>query len=258
MPNRPRVNPGKVHISYVEQNAMMLDKDPMGHAIADFHATGKAARLRVFSPMFEEDEIPVKTLFRSFDNMPSIEQDALRYSSGNILDVGAGAGCHSLALQQMGKQVTAIDISPLAVQTMQERGVHDARLQDFFALQGCYDTILMLMNGIGIVGRLDKMPAFFMQLDSLLAPGGQLLCDSSDICYVYEDDNGIIDLTGVEGYYGELTYRMQYKAVKGDPFPWLFVDPETLEMQARASGYSMEVLSKGAHYDYLARIKRLA
>ena len=231
-------------------------KDPMGHAIADYHATGKAARLRVFSPMFDEDEIPVKTLFRSLDEMPAIEREALEVANGNILDVGAGSGCHSLALQAMEKRVTAIDISPLAVATMRERGVKDVREQDFFTLDGKYDTILMLMNGIGIVGSLSRMDAFFMQVEHLLAPGGQLLCDSSDICYVFEDEEGFIDLTGVEDYYGELTYQMQYRDIKGEPFPWLFIDPETLREQASQHGFHCDILVRGPHYDYLARITR--
>jgi SAM-dependent methyltransferase len=237
---------------------MTEQKDPMGRAIADYHATSKAARLRVFSPMFDEDEIPVKTLFRTLDEMPAIEKEALECASGHILDVGAGSGCHSLALQQLGKEVTAIDISPLAVATMQERGVKDVRLQDFFSLDGKFDTILMLMNGIGIVGTISRLPAFFIQLDRLLAPGGQLLCDSSDLCYIYEDEDGFIDLTGVDGYYGELTYQMQYKAIKGEPFPWLFIDPETLREQASAYGFNVEVVAVGDHYDYLARIVRSA
>ena len=232
-------------------------KDPMGRAIADYHKDGKSARLRVFSPMFDEDEIPVRTLFRPIEEMPVVEQEALRLAHGNILDVGGGAGCHSLALQQMGKQVTAIDISPLAVATMRERGVLDAREQDFFTHEGQYDTILMLMNGIGIVGTLTRLPAFFMQVDRLLTPGGEVLCDSSDICYVFEDEDGIIDLTGIDGYYGELTYRMQYKDIKGDAFPWLFIDPETLIEQARVCGFNAEVIARGGHYDYLARITRV-
>ena len=236
---------------------MTIENDPMGHAIADYYRHGKASRLRVLSPMFDEDEIPVATLFRSIDEMPAIEQEALKLARGNILDVGAGAGCHSLALQAMDKQVTAIDISPLAVETMAGRGVHDAVMQDFFALDGSrYDTILMLMNGIGIVGTLSRMPALFMQLDKLLAPGGQLLCDSSDICYVFEDEDGFIDLTGVEGYYGEVIYQMQYKSIKGEAFPWLFIDPETLREQAGLHGYHCDILVRGEHYDYLARITR--
>lgn len=235
---------------------MKAEKDPMGRAIADYHATGKAAKLRVFSPMFDEDEIPVATLFRSMDDMPALEKEALVAARGRILDVGAGAGCHSLALQAMNKQVTAIDISPLSVATMRERGVLDVREQDFFAHDGQFDTILMLMNGIGIVGTLARFPEFFMQVDRLLAPGGQLLCDSSDICYIFEDEDGFIDLTGIEGYYGELTYQMQYKGVKGEPFPWLFVDYETLSEQAQRHGYETELLARGPHYDYLARITR--
>lgn len=235
---------------------MRSDQDPMGQAIADYHATGKASRLRVFSPMFDEDEIPVATLFRTIDEMPAIEQEALKVASGHILDVGAGAGCHTLALQAMEKRVTAIDISPLAVETMCQRGVHDVLEQDFFTLDGKYDTILMLMNGIGIVGTISRLPAFFMQVDHLLAPGGQLLCDSSDICYIFEDEDGIIDLTGVEGYYGELSYQMQYKAVKGEPFPWLFIDAETLREQAAAHGFHCDILMRGPHYDYLARLTR--
>lgn len=236
---------------------MKIDKDPMGRAIADFHATGKAERLRVLSPMFEEDEIPVKALFRSLEQMPAIEQEALRQAAGKILDVGAGAGCHSLALQAMGKPVAAIDISPLAVETMRHRGVADAREQDFFTLDGeRYDTILMLMNGIGIVGMLSRLDAFFMQVDRLLAPGGQVLCDSSDICYIYEDEDGFIDLTGVDGYYGEVSYQMQYKSVKGEPFPWLFIDPDTLREQASMHGFDMDIVLVGDHYDYLARLKR--
>ena len=235
---------------------MRADKDPMGRAVADFHATGKAGRLRVLSPMFDEDEIPVTTLFRQVNDMPLLERKAVELASGNILDVGAGAGCHTLALQSMGKAVTAIDISPLCVETMRERGVHDVHEQDFFTLQGQYDTILMLMNGIGIVGTLNRLPAFFMQLDALLTPGGKVLCDSSDLCYIYEDEDGIIDLTGVEGYYGELEYQLQYKGVKGEPFPWLFIDPETLREQAAFHGFDCDIIERGPHYDYLARLTR--
>ena len=152
-------------------------KDPMGAAIADYFANGKASKLRVFSSMFDEDEIPVKQLFRNFAEMPALEQEALRISYGNILDVGAGSGCHSLALQEMGKTVKAIDISPLSVETMQQRGVKEVSLENFFSEQfhGSFDTILMLMNGSGIVGKISNLPVFFDALKRLLAPGGYVL-----------------------------------------------------------------------------------
>jgi 2-polyprenyl-3-methyl-5-hydroxy-6-metoxy-1,4-benzoquinol methylase len=253
---------GRVEIEMSKINSKM---DPMGRAIADYFRTKKADRLRVFSPMFEEDEIPLTTLFRTYENMPKIEQKALDMATGKTLDVGAGAGCHSLVLQEKGIDVTAIDISPLSVATMKKRGVKKAFEQDFFALgsqqhvfalEGQYDTILMLMNGIGIVGTLDRLPEFFRLLDKILAPGGQVLCDSSDISYVFETEDGLIELPDDMAYYGEQSFQMQYKDTIGEPFPWLYIDADTLRERAARSGYAVEVVAEGEHYDYLARITK--
>lgn len=239
--------------------------DPMGRAIADYHKSKKASKLRVFSPMFEEDEIPLATLFRSYEDMPEIERKALDMAKGRILDVGAASGCHSLVLQDRGMDVTAIDISPLPVETMKERGVKKVLEQDFFelgsqqhvfTLEGQYDTILMLMNGIGIVGTLERMPEFFKQLDTILASGGQVLCDSSDISYVFETEEGIIELPDDMGYYGEHSFRMQYKDTIGEPFDWLYIDADTLKQKAGRCGYAVELVAEGEHYDYLARITK--
>ena len=235
----------------------MNDKmDPMGRAIADYWKNKKADRLRVFSPMFEEDELPLATLFRKYKNMPEIEKKALDMAKGRTLDVGAGSGCHSLVLQQKCIDVTAIDISPLSVETMKERGVKNALEQDFFTLEGQYDTIIMLMNGIGIVGTLERLPEFFRQLDKILAPGGQVLCDSSDISYVFEDEDGMLDIPNEMDYYGEHSFQMQYKDTIGEPFDWLYIDADTLREKAAVNGYAVEVVAEGEHYDYLARITK--
>lgn len=236
---------------------MKRDKDPMGSAIADYFRCGQTGRLRVFSPDFDEDEIPVETLFREFGEMPPLEQQALRLAAGRTLDVGAGAGCHTLALQRQGLDVVAIDIAPLSVETMRKRGVADAREQDFWTLDGeQFDTLLMLMNGIGIVGTLDQLPRFFRHIDTLLAPGGQLLLDSTDLSYLYEDEDGVVRLPA-EGYYGEVEYTMQYKRVKGAPFMWVYVDYDTLQRVAAECGWRAERIAEGEHYDYLARITRV-
>jgi SAM-dependent methyltransferase len=230
--------------------------DPIGRAIADYFKTQKASKLRVFSPMFEEDEIPLTTLFRNYESMPEIERKALDLTKGRVLDVGAGAGCHSLVLQEKGMDVTAIDISPLSVETLKERGVKKVFEQDFFTLEGQYDTILMLMNGIGIVGTLERLPEFFKQLDKILAPGGQVLCDSSDISYVFEDEEGMIDIPNEMTYYGEHSFQIKYKDTIGEPFNWLYIDADTLKEKAGRSGYAVQVVAEGEHFDYLARITR--
>ena len=216
---------------------LTADKDPMGAAIADYYKRHKAERLRVFSSQFDEDEIPVKELFRMEKQMPLLERTALQLATGKILDVGAGSGCHSLALQEAGKEVHAIDISPLSVEVMQQR-----------------DTILMLMNGSGIIGKLENLPAFFKRMKQLLQPGGCIFMDSSDLRYLFEEEDGsfVIDLAG--DYYGEVDFQMQYKDILGESFDWLYIDFQTLSLYAAENGFQAELVKEGKHYDYLAKL----
>lgn len=231
------------------------EKDPMGHAIADYHRTGKAGKLRVLSSMFYEDEIPVPTLFRAFAQMPPQEQAAIELCRGSVLDVGAGAGCHSIELQKRGYQVLGIDISELSVQVMKERGL-EARLVNFFdeTFTDKFDTILLAMNGIGIVGKVENLPGFFQSAKRLLAPGGQVLLDSSDIRYVFMNEDGSMDINLAAGYYGEVDYKMRYRNITGESFDWLYIDFDTLSMYANESGFNCEKCIDGEHYDYLAKL----
>ena len=244
-------------VEVMSANLLTPNKDPMGYAIADYFSKGKAGRLRVFSSQFDEDEIPVGQLFRTFDEMPILEQKALELAQGKILDCGAGSGCHALALQDMGKEVEAIDISPRSVEVMQKRGIQHAYCVNLFDdnFLHRYDTILMLMNGSGIIGKLENMGAFFAKMKQLLNPGGCIYMDSSDLRYLFEDEDGsfLVDLAG--GYYGEIDFQMQYKQVKGEPFDWLYVDFQTLSYYAQENGFKAELVQEGEHYDYLACLK---
>ena len=237
------------------QTVTNKEKDPMGRAISDYYHTRKAGKLRVLSSMFYEDEIPVATLFRNFADMPIQEQKAIELCRGNVLDVGAGSGCHSVILKERGLAPVAIDISELSVEVMKERGL-DARNINFFdeTFTDKFDTILLAMNGIGIVGKIDRLPLFFRSIKRLLAPGGQVLLDSSDISYVFMDDDGGMDINLAAGYYGEIDYKMRYKNITGTPFDWLYIDFDTLSMYAEEHGFICEKCIDGEHYDYLARL----
>lgn len=229
--------------------------DPMGAAIFDYYHYGKADTLHVFSSLMEEDEIPVSELFRDFNSMPYLEQVALQYAHGHILDVGAGSGCHSLALIQMEKQPYAIDISPLAVSVMRARGVN-AHVRNFFdsQFQQKFDTILLLMNGSGIIGRLENINTFFSRVRQLLNPHGFVLMDSTDVRYLFEEEDGSIKIDLADDYYGQFDFKMCYKNIIGKSFDWLYIDFETLSYYAEMNGFWVEYLAKGSHYDYLAKI----
>ena len=230
--------------------------DPMGAAIRDYHLRGKAARLRVMSSMFDEDEMPVDHLFRTFDDMPHLEQKALNMAYGKVLDIGAGAGCHALALQERGMDVKAIDISPLSCEVMKERGIKDVECVNLFCkqLQGKCDTLLLLMNGTGIAGKLSQLPALLNRLKELLSEEGQILIDSSDLKYIYENEDGSMDIDLNAPYYGEVDYQMQYRDIKGEPFDWLYTDPMLLASVSKQCGLQCQIIEQGEHYDYLAKL----
>ncbi len=230
--------------------------DPMGAAIRDYHLRDKAARLRVMSSMFDEDEMPVDHLFRTFDDMPHLEQKALNMAYGKVLDIGAGAGCHALALQERGMDVKAIDISPLSCEVMKERGIKDVECMNLFCkqLQGKYDTLLLLMNGTGIAGKLSQLPALLNRLKELLSEEGQILIDSSDLKYIYENEDGSMDIDLNAQYYGEVDYQMQYRDIKGEPFDWLYTDPMLLASVSKQCGLQCQIMEQGEHYDYLAKL----
>ena len=237
---------------------ILTSGDPMGSAIYDYYMTGKAGKLVVRSSMFEDDEIPVESLFREYEEMPVIEQVALDAAYGRILDVGAGSGCHSVALKKMGKEPVAVDISELSVKVMKERGL-DAHCVNFYDEDYVekFDTVLMLMNGTGIAGNIDNMPAFFARLRSLLNPDGCVLIDSSDLSYLYEDEDGNLEIDLAADYYGQVDYQMAYKDVEGESFDWLYADFETLSYYAEESGFRCELVAEGEHYDYLAKLTLL-
>jgi len=232
-------------------------KDLFGKAILDYQTDNSPEDLITETSISEEDEMQVAYLFRSFSEMPRIEQQALQLSSGFVLDVGCGAGSHSLYLQNERKMaVTAIDISENAIKACKLRGIKDARAVDLMAFENeRFDTILLLMNGAGMCGRLKNLPKFLRKLKSMLRENGQILLDSSDIIYMFdEDEDGGKWIPSEREYYGEVVFNIAYKGEKEVAFDWMYIDFKTLQDTANANGLQCEMVCDGEHYDYLARL----
>jgi SAM-dependent methyltransferase len=225
-------------------------KDLFGKAILDYQTNNLPEDLITETSISEADEMSVAYLFRSFDEMPKIEQKALELCHGKILDIGCGAGSHSLYLQQKGFEVTSIDISENAIKACQLRGLKNTKVLNVLDLENQkFDTILLLMNGTGIFRTVAETPKYLQKLKSLLNPNGQILIDSSDIIYMFDDDE-----VPTETYYGELTFSISYKNQTEEAFPWLYLDYNLLHKLALDTNLNCELLSKGTHYDYLARL----
>jgi cyclopropane fatty-acyl-phospholipid synthase-like methyltransferase len=237
-------------------------KDIFGKAILDFQTNNTPEDIVTETNISEADEMEVAYLFRSYNEMPKLEKKALQLCKGKVLDVGCGAGSHSLYLQNTKNlDVTSIDVSENAIKTCQLRGLKKAKVQNILDLetdsdshQNKFDTILLLMNGTGIFGTLAETSKYLQKLKSLLAPNGQILIDSSDIIYMFDDAEDGSKWVPADGYYGELTFTISYKNETEEPFPWLYLDYNTLQNAAFSNGLQCELIAEGNHFDYLARL----
>ena len=230
-------------------------KDLMGHAIWDYYYQENPEDLQTETSISELDDLPVSYLFRNYKEMNALEKKALELASGKVLDVGAGAGSHSLYLQNDKKlEVTALDISPKSIEICKERGIKNAICEDLLQYSDKdFDTILLLMNGTGIFQSLEKIDEYLQKLKGLISENGQILIDSTDILYMYDQDEDGGVLVPADGYYGELDYYIHYKGESEKPMKWLYLDFNTLKNAAVANGFKIQKI-KQLEDSYLAQL----
>lgn len=237
---------------------------PHGQALLDYFRGDHSAKVQVHEEGGETETVPIRVFFRGPSEFSALEEAALELCRGRVLDAGAGAGCHALVLQELGLSVCAIDIAPEAVEVMRRRGVLDARCADLFQFHGGpFDTILMMMNGIGVVGTLARLDRFLGEVGRLLDPEGQLIFDSYDPRPGDEEGNAspgtgppTAGTSHPEPYPGQLRFQLEYKGRRGPTLGWLFVDPERLARHAGRAGWRCEVVWREEEGHYLARLTR--
>ena len=226
-------------------------KDIFGQALSDYYYNSFTPPLLLHNEYGKPEEIPIERYFLKEGEYSSLEIYALEQFSGKILDIGSATGRHVLHLQELGYDITALDISASCGKLMHVMGVKKVIVDDIFHFNDhVYDTISMLMNGIGIAGNISGLKELLMRLKTMLQPAGQLLIDSSDISYLYEN----IELPR-DKYYGELSFNYEYKGVKGETFNWLYIDQQKLIEIANKCDWSCQVIFEDETEAYLARLQ---
>jgi len=237
------------------QGMNQIFDDPIGRAVYDFHFNSVNQPIIVHSDDFDDDSIEPSYLFRTYKQMPALEKKAMSLCLGKILDIGACAGTHSVYLQEKGFDVTALETSALCCEVLKTRNLRNVIQKDIYKFgDQTFDTILLLMNGTGIAGSLNGLEVLLHHLKTILNPGGQILIDSSDLIYLFEEEDGsaVIDISA-DKYYGELTFQTEYKTWISQPFSWLYVDLNNLENIVEKNGLQLKKIFRGQHYDYLAK-----
>jgi SAM-dependent methyltransferase len=232
----------------------VIRRDPIGAAIFDYYHSGKDAKIQVFINGKRDEDMLSSLFFRNYQQMKGYERLALRYAKGSVLDVGAGAGCHSLILQKRKLDVTAIERSSLACEVLRQRGVKRILNEDIFDLRGIpYNTILLLMNGLGLMGSEEETLKLLKHLKRLLAPKGYIIGDSTDI--LYNTMNAEQAFNSKADYYGKVEFKLKYKGIQADPFDWIYIDPVLLTELADKAGLHCDIIHRDSNFHYLAKLR---
>ena len=224
--------------------------DAYGEALQDYYNDRFVPPLLLNTSYGQQETMPPEVFFRDRDGFSELESYALSLVCGKVLDVGAGAGAFSLYLQHLGFDVVANEISSIACEIMRHRGVREVREHPVQEESGdAYNTILLMMNGLGLFGTLEGLRDGLRKLHALLAPGGQIIADSSDIRYLYES------ALPEERYHGEIDYQYFYQGRPGEWFKWIYVDQKTLKYTARQCGLNCQVVFEDNNDHYLVIMK---
>ena len=232
--------------------------DNYHQALANFHKSTKPDVFEIVRDDGFSSVVPVSMFFDDL-NFPEVESLALSNCNGRILDVGAGVGRHSSELQRRGFDITAVDVSKQAVEIMKERGIKKTINADIMNVSNStYDTVLMLMNGIGLAGSPEKLDKVLLKTSDLLTENGIILIDSIDVNKAidpkhikYREEN-----IAVHNYPGQQNLRIDYDGATGAWFKWLHVTFNELSAHAKKNNFIPELLKMEESGHYLAKLQK--
>lgn len=235
--------------------SVITKSDPMGVAVHDYFFTGIDTPIKAKINGVPDHDMFPSLFFRNYQKMQGYERLALKLCKGSILDVGACVGSHSLILQKRKFDVTALEKSALACEIAKQRGVKRVICDDVFNLKGIeYNTILVLMNGLGIAGNEEKTLKLLKHLKRLLAPKGIILGDSTDV--LYRTMNADMAFEIGEAYHGNVEFELTYKRIKADKFNWIYLDPALLAELCDKAGLACEIIYRDDNFHYLAKLRK--
>ncbi len=221
--------------------------DIYGDFLKDYYFNTLKTEILLHNSYDTAEILPLEDFFRSIDNMPDLEIFALSLCKGAILDIGAGTGAHSLVLQQQGYNITALEISKGACEVMALKGIKKIVNQNIFTYNNQkYDTLFLMMNGIGFCGYVDDLKVFLIHAKELLNAGGKIIFDSSDVAYLYQNEPPEMD-----SYYGEIDYQYEYNNQKGEWFSWLYIDKVLMQQLATEAGLQLQIVYEDENQQYL-------
>jgi len=230
--------------------------NPFSQALLDFHSGSCDVTFTIRRDDGFCSEMPAAPFFE-LGNYPTLEMRAMDECHGSVLDIGSAAGRHSLELLRRGIKVTSLDILPEMEGIMKDRGQTDVVISDVLHFSGRrFDTLLMLMNGIGIVGSIEGLTRFLQHAHDLVDPGGQIVCDSTDVGLTTEPQHVAYRETNMASGRpaGHQAFMMEYNDEEPVRFDWLHIDFQALERISKAAGWEAILLEQKDCGHYLCKL----
>ena len=231
-------------------NTLQISNSVFGMAITDYFESKKPSEIEVISEDFDDDFIPVEYLFRTYEDWPEIEKIAINRCEGKILEIGSLTGVHAEYLKEKGYDVTCCEMDPIASDFIEKKGYNIIK-NDIFLEKPIpiYDYVLIMMNGLGILEKIEMMEDKLNHLLNFLKPGGKIISDSSYLDYLEEHKT--------DRYFGEFEYQITYKGYISPKFNWLYIDYSKLKEKCKEFNLKCELLAYNEEdHHFLVEISR--
>jgi SAM-dependent methyltransferase len=239
------------------------EEDAFGRLLLDYLAGDTGQLILELDDGRAGPALPADVFFAENHAWPAQEQQVFEFVHGRVLDVGCGAGRHSIEAQRRGLDVVAIDISPGAVEVCRRREVRDVRLLPLAAIDaglGTFDTVLMMCGNFGLVGAAADAVLALRTLHGMTTPSARIVLDSVD---PYQDKDPA-DLAyqernrARERLPGQVTIRLRYRDSATPWFELLNVSARELNDLAAEAGWHLAHLVEGEPSEYYAVLEKIS
>jgi SAM-dependent methyltransferase len=200
--------------------------------------------------------------FSAHDDWSEHYKRAIEFARGKVLDIGCGAGRHSIYLQSKGLDVTGIDVSALAVRVSRLRGLKKAKVMSIGEVgifkPGFFDTVLMLGNNFGLFGSFSNARLLLKKLYRITSPGALIIAESND---PYKTENPFHiryqKANRRRGRMsGQLRIRIRFMKYVGRWFDYLIVSKGEMKEILKTTGWKVKRFIDSDSSPYVALIQK--
>jgi SAM-dependent methyltransferase len=236
-------------------------EDVFGKMLLDASAGLEIPEIVERDDHFLVSELPVTRYLSGYAQWPSVQQKAIEFARGRVLDVGCGAGRHSLYLQEKGFDVMGLDVSPGAIQLCRRRGLINTTLLSIDQISpatGKFDTLVLLENNFGLLESRNKAKRILEQFYLITHEQGRIIAETSDPYNSRDPD--ILEYQkqnrAKNRMSGQIRMRLRYRRLISDWFDYLRVSKSEMKELLRGTGWEIGEILEFDHRSYVAIIEK--